>query len=36
MRPRSSTGTKDETMAPTPPLANWVSQLMRAWLPDPS
>ena len=25
-----------EMMAPTPPLANLVSQLMRAWLPEPS
>jgi hypothetical protein len=36
MRPRSWTGTNDDTMAPTPPRANFTSQLMRAWLPEPS
>jgi hypothetical protein len=30
------TGTKEEMMAPTPPRANFSSQLMRAGLPDPS
>ena len=30
------TGTKEEMMAPTPPRANLVSQLMRATLPEPS
>ena len=36
MRPRSCTGTNDETIAPTPPRANFVSQLMRACVPEPS
>ena len=30
------TGTNEEMIAPTPPFANFTSQLMRAWLPEPS
>jgi len=35
-RPLMWTGTKDVMIAPTPPLANFSSQLMRAWVPLPS
>jgi hypothetical protein len=36
MRPRGWTGTNDEMIAPTPPRANFTSQLMRGCAPVPS
>src|ERR1051325_6305468 len=36
MRPSSSTGTNDEMIAPTPPLANLASQLTRVCDSEPS
>jgi hypothetical protein len=36
IRPRIVTGTKELMIMPTPPRANFISQLMRAWLPEPS
>ena len=36
MNPRGSTPHHEETIAPTPPRANFRSQLMRVFVPEPS